>query len=488
MNCTIVTWAVIVLSSSFAMAGEFPYGVDELTVRHARDSFEIGSFATPEEVPAVNGGMPMSDSVATLAAEVMDFFVVEDENWAEGTNAVGQVQAALSMKRIDGVRTWMGYTGGSWAAFTPERGEAEEGDWEVKIDVDYSLSPARIRYSIRRPGTETYVNLLSGGNAWVVIGTTEIEQKVNQVLLYGYGDAESVRVQSGTRRASADSVAITNDLELEAGKLIISVNATDAWGVDSVKVAINGRDRMASFVDGVARIDVSDCIEMGEDYAYAVSLVGEYRGVDVTTVVATKEVFVGKEDAWFAYADGVFTNAVAGSNLTNENGVLSAAPVSPRGLVNPGARGPGELVSIVLDLTLNVTGAIKESTLGDLDVSNAKTSLTVVRFGNGARGWAIRTAEGWVRLSGEGVSTVNDPYSVRMIFKRKKGESTVACAIKDRWGDAFVAMKDEDGNAEFPVDDAVFDKVSLLGGTVSSISAVCKSKPRIVRGLVLVVR
>ena len=56
-------------------------------------------------------------------------------------------------------------------------------------------------------------------------------------------------------------------------------------------------------------IDVSDCIEMGEDYTYAVSITGSYRGKGLSVDGGTKEVFIGNRDTWFTYEGGAFSNA-----------------------------------------------------------------------------------------------------------------------------------------------------------------------------------
>ena len=459
-----------------AVAAEFPYATD-MTVRNEKTSAEVASFENPVEIPAVNGGMPMTDSVATLYAAVVDFCASDEENWTKGTNAVWTAQAALTLKLVEGVCKWMGYTGGEWKEFAADGAIAEEGEWAVKIDIDYTVEPALIRYSVKKPDAADYVTLLCGGNAWVRTGTTAVEQKVNHVRLYGCGETGLVQAKSGARVASAGSIAAANNLTLASTNLSITVTATDTWGVNTAKVTINDQERTATLVNGVAVIDVSDCIEMGEDYTYGVSLTGNYRGKGLSVDGGTKEVFIGNQDTWFTYEGGVFSNAVADANLTNAGGVLSAAQVSPRGCVNPIEAAPGEPVAIEFVSTMVVAGAVQESALESLDAANAKAALTVVRFRDGDRNWAVRTMDGWKRLTGEGISAANGTYTVRMSFDYRDDEKTVTYAIKNAAGE-FVTLADADGDDEFAAGDAVVAKASLLGGKVSSIIATCKSVPK----------
>ena len=458
------------------VAGEFPYGTD-MAVRHTKASAEVASFENPVEIPAVDGGMPMTDSVATLYAAVVDFCASDEENWTKGTNAVGTAQAALTLKLVEGVCKWMGYTGGEWKEFAADGAAAEEGEWAVKIDIDYTVDPALIRYSVKKPDAADYVVLLCGGNAWVRTGTTAVEQKVNHVRLYGCGETGLVQAKSGARAASAGSIAAANNLTLASTNLSITVTATDTWGVDTAKVTINEQERTATLVNGVAVIDVSDCIEMGEDYSYGVSLTGNYRGADLSVDGGTKEVFIGNQDTWFTYEGGAFSNAVADANLTNAGGVLSAAQVSPRGCVNPIEAAPGEPVAIEFVSTMVVAGAVQESALSTLDAASAKAALTVVRFSDGERGWAVRTEDGWKRLTGEGIEAGNGTYTVRMSFNYRDDEKTVTYAVKNA-ADEFVTLADADGQEDFVAGDAVITKASLLGGKVSSIIATCKSVPK----------
>ena len=468
VGCSLLVTAVV--------AAEFPYAT-EMTVRNEKASAEVASFENPVEIPAVDGGMPMTDSVATLYAAVVDFCASDEESWTKGTNAVGTAQAALTLKLVEGVCKWMGYADGEWKEFTSGGAAAEEGEWAVKIDIDYTVEPALIRYSVKKTSATDYVALLCGGNAWVRTGTTAVEPKVNRVRLYGCGETGLVQAKSGARAASAGSIAAANSLTLSSTNLSITVTATDTWGVDTAKVTINDQEKTATLVNGVAVIDVSDCIEMGEDYAYEVSLTGNYRGKDLSVDGGTKEVFIGNQGTWFTYEGGAFSNANADAHLTNAGGFLSAAQVSPRGCVNPIEAAPGEPVAIEFVSTMVVAGAVQESALTTLDAENAKAALTVVRFRDGDRNWAVRTADGWKRLTGEGIEAENGTYTVRMSFNYRDDAKTVTYAVKNAAGE-FVTLADADGEEAFDAGDAVVARASLLGGKISSIIATCKSVPK----------
>lgn len=468
--------AALSVFSVLASGLPFPYGTD-VSVRHEACRITASSFETEVGIPSVEGGMPYSDSVATVYAAIAEFCASDEENWREGTNSVGDVQASLAMKYDNGICKWMGYTAGEWKEFSAADAVAENGEWDVKVDVDYTVSPARIRYSVRKPGAADYVTLLNEGDDWVPVGTTDGGCKLDEIALCGYGDAYSVFSMSGARAASFGSLEVANRLTLESMNLVVSVRATDTWGVDAAKVLINGQERTAAFVEGEALVDVSDCIEMGGDYTYDVSLIGICRGKDLTVSGGSKDVYVGNTDMWFAYEGGVFTNAMADANLTNEGGVLSADPVSPRGRIIPAEALPCRPDTIELVSTLDVAGAVQESALDGLDTDGSKSALTVVRFGDGTRAWAVLAADGWKKLAGKGVSAANGTYTVRMSFSCEDGAKTVAYAVRNASGE-FIVLEDENGNTAFAAGDSLVAEASILGGAVSSLAVTCKSTPK----------
>ena len=84
------------LLATVVVAAEFPYAT-EMTVRNEKASAEVASFENPVEIPAVGEGMPMTDSVATLYAAVVDFCASDEENWTNGVPVISSLP-------------WFGYT------------------------------------------------------------------------------------------------------------------------------------------------------------------------------------------------------------------------------------------------------------------------------------------------------------------------------------------------------------------------------------------
>ena len=485
VSCSLLATAVV--------AGEFPYGT-EMTVRHSADSAEVSSFENPVEVPAVNGGMPMTDSVATLCASVVDFCASDEENWTVGTNAVGTVQAALTLRLVDGVCKWMGYTGGEWCEFAAEGAPAADGVWEVRIEIDYSLGAGseRIRYSVGKTGAELVPLARIGGGEWVALGNSQagVDRKIERVRLYGAGETGLVEAKSGARSASG-AIAVTPDFGAKYDRLALDVTVTDAWGVDAVSVVLtdaagNAQTNSAALpADGTAKVVFTEGIEKGETYGYEVFLTGSCRGKDLAYADDPREVLIGIRTDWFAFGDGAFTNATPDANVTLSGKALSAAAVSPRGIVLPDSAAPQGTIGITLDAALIVAGAVQEPALATLDAASAVGALTVVRFSDGERDWACKTANGWTRLSG--AAATNGTYDVRMTLDYKDGRKRIAYSVK---GDGeSVTLADAQGNAWFdlPAGSKVMRKASLLGGNVSSLAAVCKSVPIVKRGIVIFV-
>lgn len=191
-----VFFAAAVFGCFSLFAGGFPYGVSDLVVRHETSAAEVDSTETPVEVPAVNGGMPATDPVATLSAEVVGFRASDEEGWRELTNAIGTVQTALAIRRSDGACSWMGYSDGRWIPLQSAECAPEEGEWAVKVDVDYAVVPAAVRYSVRRPEDRAFAVLTDGCRDWLPIGTADGE-RVGGVLLYGFGETGLVQLKSG---------------------------------------------------------------------------------------------------------------------------------------------------------------------------------------------------------------------------------------------------------------------------------------------------
>ena len=478
------------VAAAAALAGEFPYET-KMTVRHEKDSAEVSSFTTPVEIPAVNEGMPATDSVATLFADVVDFCASDDETWAAGTEAVDGAQAAFTMRLADGVRKWMCYANGKWVELAGVA--AEEGAWQVRVEIDYSLGEGneRVRYSVGKPAAEL-TPLSAGGETWLALGNAGSaagEQKINFVRLYGAGETGLVEAKSGCRQASG-TISVGEGFGREFRNLKLDVSVVDPWGVDFVEVELKDAagqhvdTKIVALVDGAAKVDFSG-VTPCDTYTYGLSLKGSRRGADLSYADEPKEVLIGVEADWFAFKDGEFEKAAPDANVTLADNRLSAAPVTPRGLVVPTAAAPRGTKVVVLDSTLVVAGAVRVAALQGLDAANTQGALTVVRFSDGERAWACRTPEGWVRLSG--ATAANGTYDVRMELDYRDGTRGVSYSVKV--GGSWVRLADANDETRtcfgLPEGAAVMTKASLLGGSVSYLNAVTRSAP-VLAGLMLI--
>jgi len=483
-------FVLTVLSVASAFTAEFPYDAG-MTVRHETNTAEVSSW-TPVEIPAVNGGMPGTDSVATLYAAVIAFCASDEENWAAGTNAVGDVQAALTMKLVDNVCMWMGYTDGEWVPFTGVT--AEEGEWEVKVEIDYSPGAGheRIRYSVGKDAA-SMTSLSSGGETWVALGNSEegVEKKVDKVLLYGSGETGVVEAESGCRKASG-TIAVGKDFGQKYEDVTFDVTVADPWGVDAVVMELKDKDghsletQTNELVSGSSKFCFSG-VTPCETYTYDLTLLGQRRGTDISQKDEAKEVLIGVQTDWFAFEDGAFVKASSGK-MTVVDDALTAAAVSPRGLLLPASAAPERTKVVTVESTMTVGGAVQETSLQGLDAASAQGALTIVRFASdNARAWACRQADGtWTRLFG--ASALNGTYDVRMELDYRT--NVVSYRVKLSGSDTWTLLADANEQTAFSLSPnaEVMTKASLLGASVSRLVAVCKSTPKIVRGMILYLR
>ncbi len=91
----------------------------------------------------------------------------------------GQVQGAFTMreKTADGVLEFVGYTATGWVAMEPLDGVLLPADGLVatlKMQMDYSSSPAKVCYSLSTDDGATWLTMAdTNGNAWVTSATTK---------------------------------------------------------------------------------------------------------------------------------------------------------------------------------------------------------------------------------------------------------------------------------------------------------------------------
>ena len=469
-------------------AAEFPYGA-ELTGRYTIRATQVDSLTEPVEATVESGGMPLSDTVARLYATVTDFSVAGGEVWDEGTNAIGNVQAALAIKLEGADLVWMGYTDGAWV---PLAGiEPEEGSWEVRVDIDYSPRPGGelIRYCVRHPGANNYTLLKrADGATWMPLGTVrkQAEQKLEGVRLYGFGEVSAVSASTGARPA-LDEVAVAKSCGSSGDGLVLTVSPADTWCLDEVSVTLtdgvsgNAHELTAQISDGGrVTLDFSQWVEFGSSYTYVTKTSGSRRGNDYLFESQPTEVLVGNRTDWFSYQDGSFVNArTAKIYIDSENRFYAKEhKLTNLGQVIPSTAAPVETMCVTIDAQLSVSGAVAEANLPTLTLTEGtQGALTVVRYrADGARAWACRQADGsWRRL--KGALATNGLHSVRMTVDYRAARRCVSYSVDQ--GAGYALLEDEDGNTAFslPADSAVMTEAELLGGSVGLLDVACLVAP-----------
>lgn len=494
MAMKLLSVLLVAVAAASIRAAEFPYGVDEtsdMTIRHVIDSAQIGPSA-PVDVPAVNGGMPEADSVAVLYAAAEEFLAYDEDQWDEGVSALGDVQAALAIKKVNDILTWMGYSAGQWVALAADGAAAQEGSWRVRFEIDYTTGAGaeKIRYLVRRSGADEFIPLapISGGSPWLTIGNPDPlnERVVDIVRLYGCGETAGVNVKSG-RRLPSGEVSVTESMSADCRKTHLKVLVDDLYGYDSVKVSLADAEgghqvvQAALSSEGLAEVDLSPVVERGESYSYQVTLVGNCRGEDISkTETTTHDLYIGRIREWFSFENGEFVLADKDMNLSIDNGLLKAAAVSPRGRILPDKAAPRGTQIVEIKAEMKVSGARQESTLGQLDVTATQGALAMVRYSDGVRCWSCRKSDGsgWIRLTG--APTANGDYSVKILVDYRDGHRSIGYMVGASGVDTLVQLQDENGNVWFdlPENSSIMTKASILGASVSRIGAACKIVPQ----------
>ena len=467
-----IVFSFVVVSAAIVLAAEFPYGVSEssLSTRHAIAAASV----LPQEVPAVGGGMPRTDSIATVFAEVVDFEAMDADNLSTEASFANPPQAALVMvydyqKRGFG---WMGYSAGRWVALA---GAATEGAWSVKMDIDYSLGSGnrKIRYSVKSDGAQEWTVLKPGGatSPWLAIGADA--EKINGIRLDGAGEAGEVVAKSGERPLQG-TVRPTEDIGLNYDNLAIAVDVADSWGVNGVEVTlrnVKGGDavvRTGELKNGSAVVDFAGNVEAGESYTYDIKLLGGYNGSSLEQASGSAkgvDLFVGS-DCWFGFDNGQFVSAST-AGVSIKGGAFASTDATAKGTVTPTTES-AEGSRTAIETVLSVAGAYAES---DLPLSVPQFALTVVRLENGQRTWMAWNGAGWSAVSASGISAENGDYAIKVDLDYVA--KTVAYRV--RIGDNYVSLKDANDRTTFPLTTKKLNNLAIIGGNVRSLAASYKA-------------
>ena len=463
-------WLAIALC---AEAGTFPY-TESLTERYALGKTDLSPFDAPKT--ATGSKMQSNEHVVVVETEVAYFSVARENSWAQGVAAISPVQAALSMKQEGTAPIWMGCTGGdTWVPLTGKT--AEEGEWGTKIEVDYSVLPHLVRYSVKAQGESAYTILKNNNLEWLPL--CGLDAKVGDVGLYGDGMVNGLTGRCGTRPIEA-RVATSESYGMNYENLKVDASMSEAWGVENLTVVLkdaNGQ-QIASKSATVAGerfvADFSDVAVPGGTYSYNVVLSGIGQEVDAKV---GKDVELFSNVDWFGFLDGALVKATKDANLDVISGeLIQKTGADAEGNVFPATHASdGALVTTVTRLTVN--GVYKWAELS-ATASTSQFALAPCRLDNGdnppvvgERAWAYRVGSGaWTAVEVAGVPTANGSYDVKVVFDyvAKKGNCWIKLSTE---GDAAYRKIVTD----FALTDTKVNNAAIIGGGISALNAFFKT-------------
>lgn len=458
---------VLMVGGLSAFAGEFPYTT--LNQRYYTNATTLASYELVD-VPKVGQGMLDGEDVAVITMDDAVMTALDEDGWAECTNtlAASGIQAAFTLKSVSDDSTdcqWMGYTSEGWKAFAGGP-TAEAGTYDVKIEIDYSLQPHKVRYSVN----DTVMTL--DDTKWVDLGGGK--SRVESVQLCGYGTTGAVEGKAAARPAEGN-VSIVEDVSSNYKSIRLGVVSADTWGVSKVNVVVKdstGKQVGNALVqdissDGTNYVDLASYVQLqpGETYTYEVKLT-DTDSSRTTEPHVSQPVNLFSSDAWFQFTGTAFTNATS-AGITIANNKFFATDEEVEGAVTPDNAPKANLGTVVTT---------------EIEVSNVCTELTnftanipqfAVALGgsNQSRVWKYCESGAW-KDGPAGLPTENGTYVGRATFDYATQKVKYEIQKKGDPDSEFYVLV---AAADLAGEDTRLNKVGILGGgNVSGLVAVLK--------------
>ena len=448
-----------------AFAGEFPYTTN-LNQRYYTNETTLASYELVD-VPKVGQGMLDGENVAVITMANAVMTALDEDGWTECTNALTDIQAAFTLKSMSDdtdVCEWMGYTGGAWQEFTGV--EAKAGTYTIKIEIDYSLTNPKVRYTVG----STVMHLTPDDDGWVGLGKSA--DKVENVQLCGYGTTGEVKGEAAARPAEG-TVTVVEDVSSNYKSIRLGIAATGVWGVNNVNVVVKDsagdavgtvNQALSKAVDGTNYVDLASYLKPGETYTYEVKLTD--GGSHEAGKTVSQPVNLFSSDAWFYFnKSDAFVNATS-TGLTIADSKFFATDEEVEGLVMPTSDPKANLGTVVTT---------------EIEVSNVCTELTdftgddkpqfAVALGgtSNARKWMYCEDGIWEESAATDIPTENGTYEGRATFDYAK--HCVKYEIRPQNGVYKTLVE----SAALPYADTRLNKVGILGGgNVSGLVAELK--------------
>ena len=463
---------VIGAMTASAALSPFPYGAS-LNTRYGIGSAEVASFENPVTVPAVSGGMQVGESIMVFESDVVDFSASDAENWTKGATAVGSPQAAFSMKIVDGACKWMGYVANAgWVEFTGVT--AKEGEWKVKIEIDYSVPSAKlVRYSVKDANASGYTALTYDGLSWLPLAGSSTQ--VGALKFYGSGEINGAIGQCGVRPIDA-TVETAEAVSMNYDSLDVDVNVKENWGVDAVTVVLKDAQgaqvaaKAVQLTDGKGTANFTE-LTAGSSYSYDISVSGSGQ---TRTVGDSEEVDLFAQVDWFGFRNGAFEKST-GTGVSIVDNAFKAT--SGTGTVNP-TTASSEDAETVFEGRLVVNGAYQLSNQFEGETGakaipsvTGQFAITLARQQGadvtqvGARTWVVWRNGAWTPVSF--ATTDNGSYDAKVTVNYKTGAGTYY--LKTAAQDSYTQV------ATFTVTAKKLANAAVIGGSISALNASFKT-------------
>ena len=489
-------FAVCIVASTMGALGlfaaEFPYGVQSWSKRFASSDLVVNSLTTPYSV-AEKSAMPASDSLAVVTLNNAKITAMDEETWTEAIAAISQtdVQAAFTLKlKDDTTLVWMGYSGGAWrelSGVTPK-----EGQWDVKIEFDYSLganalgaNARKIRYLIRPAGNENnenvdYTPLTHGGSDWIAIGVEKAV--IAGVDLYGFGTASAAGAESGARQASGTASGVAEcSMDYSDLKLTVTRSSSDAdtWA-DQIQVVVKkdgtelGTATAALPATGASAVidlttaqDLAGKVVPGETYDYDVFFSMAYGGETQKTAIADASGTIHMFSAidWFGFNGKEFVNATT-TNITVDANKFGATDDELKGAISPD-KAADEGQQTIVTSALTVTSAFPDDELTAAVAEGSQFAVALASTASG-RVWKYFNGTEWVADTA-GIPTVNGDYVGTATFDYRDGEKTVTYTIE------YGGVTNTLASGVSLGDNKKLNGVDIMGGGFGEMNALCKT-------------
>ena len=394
-----------------------------------------------------------SDEIAFVKARI----VVSPNETTPGIDGLSEAQAALTTvtNTANECLDWYGLVRSSgtdpeWVAL--DGNHPVVGDtYDIIITLDNRDGQKKVRYSVKGPGASSYVNLTSGGDAWLDNPKSN-KSYISAVAFSGVGrfgdfSADSV-LDDGTTIDSTGEVA---GFDFKDGKVtaVVTVPSAEYSGKTAVLSVVDFATGNTTTYDpqtltGEALSwDLSN-LTPGGTYSYTVTVKdgGDVRTAKSGTFTAANW---GTAGSWFSAT-------ASGGAAVNHNGIwedtyLVPAP-TPTNETQLSIYGDASFLITDKDPGTNAVSRVDTkyqfetfvSTNALITTEDAVSGIVAATNDVGVGAWYVYKTGGWTKLDDGVVPNSNTPYIMRAEFDFMSATKRVRYMISTDNGASFTPM------------------------------------------------